>query len=99
MRRGVGVRWWGVVLPQAGIGVALFLKAEDAIREVAVTGVQTCALPILPGDPLEVQGAQVRVGLPVGPDQDGDVPVAGAAGGDPLRDEAGHPAPPPPPPP
>src|SRR5256884_5138505 len=26
-----------------------FFQAEDGIRDVAVTGVQTCALPILPG--------------------------------------------------
>src|SRR5712675_1297319 len=28
-----------------------FFQAEDGIRDVAVTGVQTCALPILPGRP------------------------------------------------
>src|SRR2546429_5037788 len=27
-----------------------FFQAEDGIRDVAVTGVQTCALPILPGE-------------------------------------------------
>src|SRR5256884_1817177 len=27
-----------------------FFQAEDGIRDVAVTGVQTCALPILPGN-------------------------------------------------
>src|SRR2546429_4133994 len=27
-------------------GVVLFFQAEDGIRDVAVTGVQTCALPI-----------------------------------------------------
>src|SRR2546429_2292855 len=31
--------------------VIFFFQAEDGIRDVAVTGVQTCALPIcLPGD-------------------------------------------------
>src|SRR2546422_4820749 len=33
-----------------------FFQAEDGIRDVAVTGVQTCALPILffvPGRPIE----------------------------------------------
>src|SRR2546422_5906366 len=52
-----------------------FFQAEDGIRDVAVTGVQTCALPIsrdelgladrddedvgLPGDGLDVAGARV----------------------------------------
>src|SRR2546422_11351822 len=30
-----------------GAGVFFFFQAEDGIRDVAVTGVQTCALPIL----------------------------------------------------
>src|SRR2546422_11699842 len=30
-----------------------FFQAEDGIRDVAVTGVQTCALPILDGRPAE----------------------------------------------
>src|SRR2546429_6977321 len=29
-----------------------FFQAEDGIRDVAVTGVQTCALPIYPGEEL-----------------------------------------------
>src|SRR2546429_5629521 len=29
------------------LGVVFFFQAEDGIRDVAVTGVQTCALPIL----------------------------------------------------
>src|SRR3989304_2390771 len=29
-------------------GLFVFLQAEDGIRDVAVTGVQTCALPISP---------------------------------------------------
>src|SRR2546422_3745581 len=29
-----------------------FFQAEDGIRDVAVTGVQTCALPICNGDPI-----------------------------------------------
>src|SRR2546429_6829290 len=32
---------------RAGIGLCFFFQAEDGIRDVAVTGVQTCALPIL----------------------------------------------------
>src|SRR5687768_18332335 len=31
---------------QGGSGVLFFFQAEDGIRDVAVTGVQTCALPI-----------------------------------------------------
>src|SRR5712675_2553411 len=30
--------------------VVFFFQAEDGIRDVAVTGVQTCALPIFPVD-------------------------------------------------
>src|SRR3990172_10501391 len=30
-----------------GVSRCLFFEAEDGIRDVAVTGVQTCALPIL----------------------------------------------------
>src|SRR2546429_958111 len=43
------------------------MQAEDGIRDVAVTGVQTCALPICPpspdpSSPILVQGALARVG-------------------------------------
>src|SRR5216684_8474755 len=31
--------------------IFFFFQAEDGIRDVAVTGVQTCALPILIGSP------------------------------------------------
>src|SRR2546429_5301057 len=30
------------------VAVVFFFQAEDGIRDVAVTGVQTCALPIFP---------------------------------------------------
>src|SRR3712207_8063084 len=30
------------------VSVCFFLQAEDGIRDIGVTGVQTCALPILP---------------------------------------------------
>src|SRR2546429_5957116 len=33
--------------PDAAVGRIFFFQAEDGIRDVAVTGVQTCALPIL----------------------------------------------------
>src|SRR3989449_5224830 len=40
-----------------------FFQAEDGIRDVAVTGVQTCALPIYPHAPVTV----VAKGLPASP--------------------------------
>src|SRR2546429_2162129 len=46
-----------------------FFQAEDGIRDVAVTGVQTCALPIWNGDPRaghvssECVPQPVRIGL------------------------------------
>src|SRR2546422_3736202 len=43
-----------------------FFQAEDGIRDVAVTGVQTCALPIydLREGPLDLPRRHVRVGRP-----------------------------------
>src|SRR3989449_3637222 len=42
-----------------------FFQAEDGIRDVAVTGVQTCALPIstLPGQPVQIVVAPESVAL------------------------------------
>src|SRR3989449_3099184 len=37
-----------------------FFQAEDGIRDVAVTGVQTCALPIYDGPRLVVEKLRVR---------------------------------------
>src|SRR2546429_5823892 len=34
------------------VWMSFFFQAEDGIRDVAVTGVQTCALPISGSDPL-----------------------------------------------
>ena len=34
-----------------GFVISFFFQAEDGIRYVAVTGVQTCALPILANEP------------------------------------------------
>src|SRR2546429_4864774 len=43
-----GCRHWGVYLLYTLMLVfCFFFQAEDGIRDVAVTGVQTCALPIL----------------------------------------------------
>src|SRR5256884_682279 len=47
-----------------------FFQAEDGIRDVAVTGVQTCALPIL-GLPLRAENRTA----PKGPDEDGTKPA------------------------
>src|SRR2546422_11715824 len=38
--------------------VFFFFQAEDGIRDVAVTGVQTCALPILYGDRISDAGSR-----------------------------------------
>src|SRR2546422_722631 len=37
-----------------------FFQAEDGIRDVAVTGVQTCALPISPGTTAQSGGISTR---------------------------------------
>src|SRR5205809_3278739 len=37
---------------RARTALFFFFQAEDGIRDVAVTGVQTCALPILKMDPI-----------------------------------------------
>src|SRR3712207_8058683 len=42
--------------------VSFFFQAEDGIRDIGVTGVQTCALPILPPAPEETpQGGMERL--------------------------------------
>src|SRR3712207_8213262 len=60
-----------------------FFQAEDGIRDIGVTGVQTCALPIWPGGDddhlagLEAVGELVQVA-----DPGRDAPGGAAAGGD-----------------
>src|SRR3712207_8513180 len=39
-----------------------FFQAEDGIRDIGVTGVQTCALPIYPGDEQRVDVAPGQPG-------------------------------------
>src|ERR1041385_9564939 len=43
--------------------VIFFLQAEDVIRDVAVTGVQTCALPISGGAPSRIKGEEEYYGV------------------------------------
>src|SRR5256884_903219 len=44
---------WRVLVAATGlISIFFFFQAEDGIRDVAVTGVQTCALPISAGIPV-----------------------------------------------
>src|SRR3712207_8410919 len=68
----------------------VFFQAEDGIRDIGVTGVQTCALPIF--DPHRLDPAHRRRRLVAG--QPARVPtgtrVSGARGGD---DRAGEGAP------
>ena len=45
MRNADGSMWVGVLT--FSLLIVCFFQAEDGIRGVAVTGVQTCALPIL----------------------------------------------------
>src|SRR3712207_8899236 len=47
----------------SAVEVFFFFQAEDGIRDIGVTGVQTCALPILPTR----GGPGVSPGLPCAP--------------------------------
>src|SRR2546422_4665359 len=54
-----------------------FFQAEDGIRDVAVTGVQTCALPICSSQPTPILGTAQLITDPGGPLQgfnDGNYP-------------------------
>src|SRR2546430_9301568 len=42
-------RFVGKIGPYTRVTGTFFFQAEDGIRDLTVTGVQTCALPILPG--------------------------------------------------
>src|SRR3989440_4421434 len=44
------------------ISVFFFFQAEDGIRDLIVTGVQTCALPILPHDTAQAARLLTRLG-------------------------------------
>src|SRR6266550_7784186 len=59
-----------------------FFQAEDGIRDVAVTGVQTCALPIARGQLAELRAADLRCTA-----EEAAAMLRGAAGAD-LPDAA-----------
>src|SRR6267378_5522657 len=42
---------FAIALPRSGHDAFFFFQAEDGIRDLYVTGVQTCALPIWPAAP------------------------------------------------
>src|SRR2546429_4291846 len=46
-----------------GKGIVFFFQAEDGIRDVAVTGVQTCALPISIFSSVAVADGLLQAGL------------------------------------
>src|SRR2546430_10109459 len=48
MRAGCPKRVGGAPLLRVGSCLIFFFQAEDGIRDLTVTGVQTCALPISP---------------------------------------------------
>src|SRR3712207_7452226 len=45
----------------ANVRLVFFFQAEDGIRDIGVTGVQTCALPICPVKPTSVLACRSRV--------------------------------------
>src|SRR5260370_6697113 len=51
----MGVSW-------VGYSGFFFFQAEDGIRDSSVTGVQTCALPILVGGRVRILGTNARLG-------------------------------------
>src|SRR2546429_3619485 len=52
--------WEASSIRIAMASLVFFFQAEDGIRDVAVTGVQTCALPIyVESGPLDLQGARI----------------------------------------
>src|SRR2546429_9423971 len=68
------------------MGLYFFFQAEDGIRDVAVTGVQTCALPISavdPGAPGRAPGAPAAIyqNAPVGQAEVREIGVRVAIGG------------------
>src|SRR2546422_2700447 len=90
----MGIRWCVILC----LSVFFFFQAEDGIRDVAVTGVQTCALPIwAPSLHVDAHtrhplpGAQLRDRTGDGGAKRGDVDAVivrdAIDRGDPLRSE------------
>src|SRR5699024_4795428 len=52
-----------LIAPAYSRALLFFFQAEDGIRDRNVTGVQTCALPIFPGDNATIMGKVVSVPL------------------------------------
>src|SRR2546430_11056198 len=65
------------------IFIFFFFQAEDGIRDLTVTGVQTCALPIL-GSP-EAEAMLRELDVPVA-----DLPIVVVPGGPLLRNPSSH---------
>src|SRR6266511_3002292 len=65
-------RWLTGWAGSTGSRLRLCVQAEDGIRDLHVTGVQTCALPISRGEPAGAAGGR-------GPQECGGAPGAGAS--------------------
>src|SRR3712207_7304419 len=66
-----------------------FFQAEDGIRDIGVTGVQTCALPILVvARPLLRAAVEVRVARDAGLPGRGDQRIRQLRGGGVVRDRS-----------
>src|SRR5256886_10708684 len=60
----------GVTEQLLRLSVVFFFQAEDGIRDLTVTGVQTCALPIFVNDHAEVAAKVPVEGVHLGQDDD-----------------------------
>src|SRR3712207_6940078 len=61
--------------------ICVFFQAEDGIRDIGVTGVQTCALPILPApDRVTPSWARSHVAMDLGEEVAQLLPDAGELG-------------------
>ena len=61
-RSGVFIEQLGSCLgmPPVNLSRDFFFQAEDGIRDIGVTGVQTCALPISGGSPMPMSEKKHR---------------------------------------
>src|SRR2546426_3898817 len=68
--------------------LCFFFQAEDGIRDYKVTGVQTCALPILRGQSPNTQGIGAKIKVTGGPVTQTQEVICGGrymSGDDPMR--------------